>query len=387
MAKRGERILSKSSKVSKASGPKGPSELGDVGNAEGVRITGRGRPLPNVSEKPGWDNATPGPLHLLGLQGMPRSELLEYLHLTAELAGEHKSNHSRGWEGTADSGTLKGRVVANLFFEDSTRTRTSFSIAAKRLGGDAADLISAASSVNKGETLIDTARTVEAMGVAALVVRSKQSGVAHSISLNVACPVINAGDGKHEHPTQGLLDIFTIAEHYDCLASFNLSGLTIAIVGDVISSRVARSAIAGLTTLGATVVCVGPTSMVPASVKSLGAQIDRDMDSIVERADALMMLRIQFERAESGGSSAGAKTEGNKTPGIASVREYRERYALLESRAARMKKGAIVMHPGPMNRGIEVDGPVADGPRSVILRQVWNGVLVRMAVMTRLLSS
>lgn len=308
--------------------------------------------------------------HLLGLQGMSAQELRSFLTLTQQVGrGKHEG-----------SKVLAGRLIANLFFEDSTRTRTSFSVAARRLGGDAVDLISAASSVNKGETLIDTARNVEAMGVAALVVRAKQSGVPHSIAPYVTCPVINAGDGKHEHPTQGLLDIYTLAEHYGRLGGFDLSGLTVAIVGDVVSSRVARSNIAGMTTLGARVVCVGPPSMVPGSVRHLGAEIDRDMDSVVEHADAVMMLRIQFERVDSAKGG-----EANKTPGIASVREYREGYGLLEARAARMKRRAVVMHPGPINRGIEIDGPVADGPRSLVLRQVFNGVLVRMAVMLRLL--
>lgn len=307
--------------------------------------------------------------HLLGLEGMGAPELCEYLIAARTIANEGATP------------VLAGRVIANLFFEDSTRTRTSFSIAAKRLGADTVDLLNIASSVSKGETLIDTARNIEAMGVAALVIRARQSGVAASIAPHVACPVINAGDGKHEHPTQGLLDIYTLAEHYNRLEDFDLNGLTVAIVGDVISSRVARSNIAGMLTLGAKVICVGPPGMVPGSLKNLGVEIDRDMDSVVQRADAVMMLRIQFERAE------GAKGESNKSPAIiASVREFRERYAMIERRVRLMKRKAVIMHPGPINRGIELDGPVADGPRSVILRQVTNGVTIRMAVMQRLVA-
>jgi aspartate carbamoyltransferase catalytic subunit len=310
--------------------------------------------------------------HLLGLQGMSAETLREYLSAARALA-ENGPPLS-----VAGGPLLAGKVVANLFFEDSTRTRTSFSVAAKRLGADTVDLLNIASSVSKGETLIDTARNIEAMGVAALVIRARQSGVAASIAPHVSCPVINAGDGKHEHPTQGLLDIYTLAEHYNRLDTFDLSGLTLAIVGDVISSRVARSNIAGMITLGAKVVCVGPPTMVPSSLRMLGVEIDRDMDSVVQRADAVMMLRIQFERAE--------PAKGDKSPAIiASVREFRERYALLERRVKLMKRRAIIMHPGPINRGIELDGPVADGPRSVILRQVTNGVTIRMAVMQRLI--
>ncbi len=307
--------------------------------------------------------------HLLGLAGMSAPMLREYLSAARALALH------------GPTPVLAGKVIANLFFEDSTRTRTSFSIAAKRLGAETVDLLNIASSVSKGETLIDTARNIEAMGVAALVIRARQSGVAASIAPHVPCPVINAGDGKHEHPTQGLLDIYTLAEHYNRLETFDLSGLTLAIVGDVISSRVARSNIAGMLTLGARVVCVGPPNMVPLSLRTLGVEIDRDMDSVVQHADAVMMLRIQFERAEP------AKGEKSPAPSviIASVREFRERYALVERRAKLMKRRAIIMHPGPINRGIELDGPVADGPRSVILRQVTNGVLVRMAVMQRLI--
>jgi aspartate carbamoyltransferase catalytic subunit len=221
--------------------------------------------------------------------------------------------------------------------------------------------------VNKGETLVDTARTVEAMGVDALVVRAKQSGAAALIQSAVRVPVINAGDGRHEHPTQGLLDAATIA-HSHHRADFNLTGLTVAIVGDIVNSRVARSNIAALGTLGATIICVGPPSMAPRSLESLGTRVSHDLDRVLPVADAVMMLRIQFERQ-------------GEAPLLASVRDYRDAFALTRARMARLKPGAIIMHPGPMNRGIEIDADVADGPRSVIFQQVAQGVLVRMAVL------
>src|SRR5262245_44751112 len=203
----------------------------------------------------------------------------------------------------------------------------------------------------------------------------------------VRCPVINAGDGRHEHPTQDLLDIYTLAEAHDRLDDFSLRGLKVAIVGDVASSRVARSAVAGMTTMGAKVVCVGPPSMAPSSLEALGCAVAHDLDTLLGSVDAVMMLRIQFERH--GGDAktpapAGAGESG-RSPTIASVREFRESFGLTSDRAARMKKGAVVMHPGPINRGIELDADVADGPRSVILRQVSNGVLVRMAVLRALI--
>jgi aspartate carbamoyltransferase catalytic subunit len=286
---------------------------------------------------------------------------------------------------------LRGRTVATLFFEDSTRTRTSFTIAAQRLGADVVDLSGGTTSVNKGETIVDTATNVEAMGIDAIIVRARQSGAAAMAAAKVQCPVINAGDGKHEHPTQGLLDALTIAEAHGRGETFDLSGLRIAIVGDVASSRVARSGIAVMTALGATVVCVGPAGMVSPAHAGLAnkdapgtCEITHNLDEILPTVDGVMMLRIQFERAgESGG--AGAQVAGvpaaKKTALIASVREYRHGFSLTRERAARLKEGAIVMHPGPMNRGLEIDGEVADGPRSVILRQVSNGVRVRMAAL------
>jgi aspartate carbamoyltransferase catalytic subunit len=241
----------------------------------------------------------------------------------------------------------------------------------------------AGSSVNKGETLIDTATNVEAMGVAALVVRARQSGVASLIARKVRCPVINAGDGRHEHPTQGLLDAYAFAAAMGRSRDFDLSGLRVAIVGDIASSRVARSTIFAMRALGASVVCVGPPSMAPESLRAFKVDVSRDLDAVLPTVDAAVMLRIQFERTE---AAAGAKGEALvvKAPGLASVREYRTLYALTPERADRMQAHAVVMHPGPINRGIELDAAVADGPRSIILRQVAAGVLVRMAVIARL---
>lgn len=276
--------------------------------------------------------------------------------------------------------SLAGKIVANLFFEDSTRTRTSFSVAAKRLGADVVDLMGFASSVNKGETLVDTALNVEAMGVDALVIRAKQSGAAEGIARAVNCPVISGGDGRHEHPTQGLLDAYTLAEAHARLEDFNLEGLRVLIVGDVASSRVARSAIVAMSKLGAEVVCVGPPGLAPGGLESLGCTVSHDLDERLRAADAIMMLRMQFERHDTEGE--GGKSGERRSGVIASVREYRHGYALTAERAARLAAGCVVMHPGPMNRGIEIDGAVADSARSVILRQVTNGVAVRMAVLS-----
>jgi aspartate carbamoyltransferase catalytic subunit len=315
-----------------------------------------------------------GGRNLLGLDGLSAETLRSYLSLAREFETSK-----------AIKPRLAGKIIANLFFEDSTRTRTSFSVAAMRLGAQVVDLMGVGSSVNKGETLVDTATNVEAMGVAAIVVRAKQSGAAELIARKVRCPVINGGDGRHEHPTQGLLDVYTIAQSTGRLRTFDLSGLKVAIVGDIVNSRVARSTIAALRALGASVICVGPPSMAPNSLVSLGVEVRRDFDAVVREMDAIIMLRIQFERSEAGAASKGEPLV-SKAPGLASVREYRARYALTQERADAMKPKAVVLHPGPINRGIELDAAVADGPRSVILKQVANGVLIRMAVMALLCS-
>jgi len=274
--------------------------------------------------------------------------------------------HGDAWRGDE----LVGKVVANLFFEDSTRTRVSFSIAAQALGAMVVDLASKGSSVAKGETLLDTAWTIEAMGVDVLVVRAGQSGAAALIDEHTGCAIVNAGDGMHQHPTQALADALTIGRSFGRESGWDFSGLKVAIVGDVVSSRVARSNVGLLTALGAEVVLVGPPSMVPRSLSSLGCGLTSDFDSVIQECDAVMMLRIQFER---GGGGV-----------LASTREYHARYGMNERRAEKMKSGGIVMHPGPMNRGVEISASVADGEvggRSVVLGQVSGGVLVRKAVL------
>lgn len=278
---------------------------------------------------------------------------------------------------SANTGHLAGRTVALLFMEDSTRTRLSFTLACQRLGGEVIDLPVRASSANKGETDTDTARTIEAMGIDAIVVRSAHVGSPHRIARAVRCPVISAGDGTHEHPTQGLLDAYTIAKATGRDANFELSGVRVAIVGDIAHSRVARSAVAALTKLGAEVVCIGPPALAPASLASLGCTIARDLDNELPRADIVMMLRVQFERHA--GVSEAARAVW--------IRDFRAACALTAPRAALLKTGAFVMHPGPLNRGIEIDPAIADSPRSLILHQVRHGVAVRMAVLAHCLSA
>lgn len=313
---------------------------------------------------------------LIGLTGVSPDTIRDLLASTRDM--------HRVMSEPTPGGPLAGRIIANLFFEDSTRTRTSFSVAAKRLGGETVDLMGFASSMNKGETLVDTALNVEAMGVDAIVIRAKQSGSAAMIARACRVPIINAGDGKHEHPTQGLLDTYSVAEAHGRLDGFDLRGLKVVIVGDIASSRVARSAIIGLSGLGAKVICVGPPGLAPAGLKGLGCEVTHDLDPVLPGADAVMMLRMQFERHDGEGGPGGGSER--KSSVIASVREYREGFAMTAERAERLKDNCVVMHPGPMNRGIEIDGIVADGPRSVILRQVTNGVAVRMAVLAACLT-
>jgi len=290
------------------------------------------------------------------LQGLEPDEIRALLGLTREFAEQ------------GPRPVLTGRTVATLFFEDSTRTRTSFMLAASRLGATVVDLSGAGTSMSKGETPTDTAQVIEAMGVDAIVVRDKHAGVPSLLHRAVQCSVLNAGDGKHEHPTQGLLDLYTLGESLGLLDSFDYSGLNIVIVGDLASSRVARSTTAGLSALGAHVTLVGPPTLAPRKLSVLGCDVSTDLDAALEDADAVMMLRIQFERG------AGRQ--------LAGVADYRVGYALDPERAARLKPGAVVLHPGPINRGVELDTPVADGGRSVVLRQVRNGVFVRMAALS-----
>jgi aspartate carbamoyltransferase catalytic subunit len=258
--------------------------------------------------------------------------------------------------------TLRGKLVANLFFENSTRTRFSFEIAERRLSADSIALSAVGTSVAKGETLLDTGRNLMAMAPDAIVIRHSRSGAPHLLARNLACAVINAGDGTHEHPTQALLDAFTIRR-----AKGTLAGLRVAICGDVANSRVARSNVALLTKMGAGVTLCGPRTLLPAEIERTGARIAYRLEEAVEGADVVMILRVQKER---GGGL-----------GFPSDREYYEQFGLTPERRKLAKKDAIVMHPGPMNRGVEIDSAVADGPDSVILEQVENGVAVRMAVL------
>ncbi len=257
---------------------------------------------------------------------------------------------------------LRGKTIVNLFFEASTRTRISFEFAEKRLSADTVNVASAGSSVSKGETLVDTARNLEAMHIDMVVIRHPASGSADFLGKRIRSNVINAGDGKHEHPTQGLLDILTLRDTFG-----KIEGLKVAICGDVLHSRVARSNIWGLTKLGAEVAVCGPASLMPRQVTDLGVTVLRHIDDAIAWADALNVLRLQLERMEAGY--------------IPSLREYNRVFGVTVERLERAPKDLVVMHPGPMNRGVEIDSAVADGPHSVILPQVTNGVAVRMAVL------
>ncbi len=257
---------------------------------------------------------------------------------------------------------LRGRTVVNLFFEASTRTRTSFEIAEKRLSADTLGVAIANSSVTKGETLVDTARNIEAMGPSMIVLRHPSSGAPHLLSRLCKSPIVNAGDGLHEHPTQALLDAFTIRERKGRIA-----GLKVAIVGDLLHSRVLRSNVLLLTKLGADVWVCGPRTLIPMGLDQFGVHTTTSIDAAVEGADVVMMLRIQLERMEGGF--------------FPSLREYFRVFGMTEARLRRAKPDVIVMHPGPINRGVEISSEVADGPYSVILDQVANGVAARMAVL------
>lgn len=258
--------------------------------------------------------------------------------------------------------TLRGRTVINLFFEPSTRTRVSFELAAKRLSADTINVSASGSSVAKGETLLDTIRNLQAMGPDVIVMRHGSSGAPHTVAKMVDAAVVNAGDGMHEHPTQALLDAYTIRQ-----AKKTLSQLKVVIVGDLLHSRVFRSNLRLLTKMGSHVVVTGPPTLIPPHVEKLGAEVARTMDDAIAEADVVMMLRVQKERME-----------GAFFP---SVREYFRLYALTAPRVERAKSDVIIMHPGPLNRGLEIDSRVADGPYSLILEQVTNGVAVRMAVL------
>ncbi len=295
--------------------------------------------------------------HLLGIQGLNPVEIKHILDMA-----DGYVEHNRTAENKALT-HLAGRTVINLFFENSTRTRTSFELAAKRLGADVINMQVSASSVAKGETLIDTAMTLNAMHIDALVVRHMDSGAAKLLSEKVNCAVLNAGDGAHEHPTQALLDALTIRRRKG-----HLDGLTVAICGDVLHSRVARSNIYLLNTMGASVRVVGPRTLIPASCERLGVEVHHDMKKGLKGVDIVMMLRLQLERMQ-----------GNFIP---SIREYFHYFGLDYAKLAEAKPDALIMHPGPMNRGVEIDSDLADDvERSVIREQVEMGVAVRMAVL------
>ena len=259
--------------------------------------------------------------------------------------------------------TLRGRTVCNLFYEASTRTRISFELAAKRLSADVINFSAdSKSSVSKGESFKDTAWTLEAMGVDAIVVRHPASGAPQQLAGWVKASVINAGDGSHEHPTQALLDLFSIREHFK-----DLEGLKVAIVGDVLHSRVARSNVKGLVTMGADVTLVGPPTLIPREATEWGATVSYDLDEVIEDVDVCYLLRVQQER--------------QSEQLFPSLREYAALWGLDSRRAARLKADALVMHPGPMNRGVEIAAPVSELPRSIILDQVANGLAVRMSLL------
>ena len=293
--------------------------------------------------------------HLLGLEDLSAAEITAILD-TADSFAE-VSHRSR-----KKVPALQGRIVFNLFFENSTRTRTSFSLAAKRLSADVQDFSAGVSSLTKGETFIDTARNIEAMGADILIVRHPTPGAPHLLADHVQTSIINAGDGAHEHPTQALLDLMTIRQRKG-----TLEGLTVGLIGDVGHSRVARSNIWGLLKLGAKVILCGPPTLVPRGFEALGCEIAHHLDDILPRCDVVNALRIQKERQERGL--------------FPSLNEYFQFYGLTRERLDRGKPDLLVLAPGPINRGVELTPEVADGPQSAILDQVTNGLAVRMAVL------
>jgi aspartate carbamoyltransferase catalytic subunit len=293
--------------------------------------------------------------HLLGLEGLSAEEI-SYVLDTAE------SMRQINLRPIKKVPTLRGRTVVMFFFEPSTRTRTSFELAAKRLSADSVSLTASASSLTKGETLIDTARNLQAMGPDLVVMRHSMSGAPHMLAKRIDASLINAGDGTHEHPTQALLDMMTVRDHKG-----HLDGLEVAIIGDISHSRVARSNIIGFNTMGSSVRVFGPRTLLPCQVESLGVRVCRSMEEIIDGADVVMMLRVQQERL------------GQVL--FPSQREYAQRFGLGLRHLAGAKDDLLIMHPGPINRGVEMSPEVADGPYSVILEQVANGVAVRMALL------
>ena len=293
--------------------------------------------------------------HLLGIEPLTREEIV----LILDTALGFSDIATREIKKVP---TLRGKTVVNFFVEPSTRTRSSFELAEKRLSADSLNFSTSTSSLVKGETLLDTLRNLEAMSPDFIVIRHGEAGAPHFLARYGRTAIVNAGDGAHEHPTQGLLDAFTIRQRKG-----RLSGLKIAIVGDILHSRVARSNVHLLTKMGADVVLCGPPTLLPIGIERLGARATHRMDEAVEGADVVMMLRIQLERMQGGY--------------FPTLREYAAFYGLSADRMKRAASGAIVMHPGPINRGVEIMGDVADGEASVILDQVTNGIAVRMAVL------
>jgi aspartate carbamoyltransferase catalytic subunit len=303
--------------------------------------------------------------HLLSINDLTAAQAIEILDTAAELAKISDGPMKK-------LPTLRGRTVVNLFFEDSTRTRISFESAAKRLSADVINFSAKGSSVSKGESLKDTAQTLQAMGADAVVIRHGASGAAQRLADSgwISASVINAGDGTHEHPTQALLDAYTIRSKFPDLTK-NFNGLRVAIVGDILHSRVARSNVLLLTKLGASVTLVAPPTLIPVGVSDWDVKISYDLDSVLKEVDVLMMLRVQSERMANSF--------------FPSEREYSRGYGLDLARLNSLSSNSIVMHPGPMNRGLEISAESADSHKSVVLAQVSNGVLVRMAVLYQLL--
>jgi aspartate carbamoyltransferase catalytic subunit len=296
--------------------------------------------------------------HLLGIEGLSAQDISFLLDL-AEAAIEVSRRVEK------KRSTLRGRTLINLFFEASTRTQSSFELAGKRLGADVMNMSVESSSVKKGETLIDTAMTLNAMRPDIIVVRHAQAGAVHLLARKVDCAVVNAGDGAHEHPTQALLDALTIRRNKG-----RIEGLTVAICGDILHSRVARSNILLLSALGARVRVAGPSTLLPPGIERMGVEVFRDMRAGLDGADIVMMLRLQRERMQGGY--------------IPSAKEYFRFFGLDEAKLRYAKPDALVLHPGPINRGVEIDSAVADGPRSLIREQVEMGVAVRIAVLEAL---
>ena len=293
--------------------------------------------------------------HILGMEQFSRDDI-EHILATAESFKEISTRPIKKVP------TLRGRTVVNLFFEPSTRTRTSFEVAAKRLSADTFNFSASTSSATKGETLIDTAKNIMAMRPDVIILRHAASGAAELLSRNVEAAVINAGDGAHQHPSQGLLDLLTVREHKG-----RLDGLKIAMLGDITHSRVARSDIIGFSKMGSTVHVFGPATLVPMHIESLGAVRAKSLREALDGADVVMTLRIQQERL--------------REALLPSLREYAQRFGLSEGALGWAREDAIVMHPGPVNRGVEINPEIADSERSVILGQVTNGVAVRMALL------